>query len=65
MTKPYGTNARNAAGRIADRYFVDMSTESVGGKDADHFKVLMGIFTYAGGRNTLLVWRPGRQKHGT
>lgn len=47
---------------VADRYFIDPATEEVGGEAVEHWKILMGMFSYLGRRNSMLVGRPGTGK---
>lgn len=48
---------RTTVDRIGERYFVDPSTETVGPKTIEHWKVALGAFTYRSRSNVLLVGR--------
>jgi len=47
---------------IAEKYFVDLSSEKVGTKKVENWKVLMGAFSGISNRNTLLMGNPGSGK---
>lgn len=48
--------------KITKRYFVDPTTETLGDITIENWNVLMGVFTYVGRRNMLMVGRPGTGK---
>jgi MoxR-like ATPase len=53
---------RATVATIGERYFVDPTTVTVGTTQVDHWKVLLGTFTYLADDNALLVGEPGTGK---
>jgi MoxR-like ATPase len=47
---------------IGKKYFVDPLEERVGGREVKYWNVLMGVFTYIGRKNALLIGNPGTGK---
>jgi hypothetical protein len=47
---------------IGENYFVDPLEERVGGREVRYWNILMGVFTYIGRKNALLIGNPGTGK---
>ncbi|MBI4182186.1 MAG: AAA family ATPase [Candidatus Aenigmarchaeota archaeon] len=47
---------------IGEQYFIDPRTGQVDGEEVPYWNVLMGVATYLGNKNALLVGRPGTGK---
>lgn len=47
---------------IGEKYFIDPCVEKVGNKEVECWNILMGVFSYIGKKNTLLVGEPGTGK---
>jgi len=64
--KDYFTKLDDIVKIVSEKYFIDNSYELLGegrgARKVDHWKVLMGVFSYVNNRNTLLVGNPGAGK---
>src|SRR5574341_1093670 len=47
---------------IGSKYFIDPSHEEVGTQKVEFWKILMGVFSYLGNKNSLLLGNPGSGK---